>query len=209
MCAHKEREECICGCCTAIENSNSLCWPITKNSLRRWETQRIGIPTLPCPYVTSLVPLYTHNHIQGGLYVYDKTKSDIQMLMCRNHWPIRNDGIMRGYGNHLVHAWKKVSPGIFWCDDPFIGAFRWRIRYLWARTCPLDVSYGKVLKDIEGLCSKLRKTWIKYGRRICHRCTILSRRVWDGKVDPTMNDEILESVGWPRILTLELHNWIH
>ena len=33
--------------------------------------------------------------------------------------------------------------------------------------------------------------------------------VWDDKEDPTMNNEIHEGVGRLRILTLELHRWIH
>ena len=38
---------------------------------------------------------------------------------------------------------------------------------------------------------------------------ITSRRVWDDKEDPTINDEILEGVGRPRILTPRIRNWIH
>ena len=39
--------------------------------------------------------------------------------------------------------------------------------------------------------------------------TVTSRRIWDDKEDPTMNDEILEGVGRPKILTSKIHDWIH
>ncbi len=35
------------------------------------------------------------------------------------------------------------------------------------------------------------------------------RRIYDDKEDPAINDEILEGVGRPKILTPKLCNWIH
>jgi len=36
-----------------------------------------------------------------------------------------------------------------------------------------------------------------------------SRRVWDGREDPTMTDEIVEGKGRPRKLSEQLRKWVH
>ena len=43
ICAHKEREGGLCGCCAVVENSYSLCWPMAKESPRDWELEMIEI----------------------------------------------------------------------------------------------------------------------------------------------------------------------
>ena len=43
ICAHKEREGGLCGCCAVVENSYSLCWPMAKESPRDWELEIIEI----------------------------------------------------------------------------------------------------------------------------------------------------------------------
>ena len=70
VCAHKKKERGIRGCCAAVENSNSLCWPIAKNSSHGWKPERIEIQRLPCLYATSFAPLCTHNHEKkNSIYV--------------------------------------------------------------------------------------------------------------------------------------------
>ena len=39
--------------------------------------------------------------------------------------------------------------------------------------------------------------------------TPTTRRVWDDKEDPSMNDEILEGKGKPRMLSDQLQQWLH
>ena len=58
----------------------------------------------------------------------------------------------------ILYMFEKKFTGIFWCYDEPFGAFGWGTWYLWVRTYPLDVSYGKLLEDIERICSKSRKT---------------------------------------------------
>ncbi len=40
-------------------------------------------------------------------------------------------------------------------------------------------------------------------------CTLTSRRVWDDKEEPNMNDEVLQGKGRRRMLSTELQKWIH
>ena len=57
---------------------------------------------------------------------------------------------------------------------------------------------GYAIDEALGFCTEYMQTY-----------TIISCREWDDKEDPTMNDEILEGIQRPKILTPELHDWIH
>lgn len=69
--------------CAAIETPTHYADQLRKKKSRGWEPQMTELK-LPCPHATSLAPLCTHKHVEGGSYVYNKT-------ICKNHWPIRND----------------------------------------------------------------------------------------------------------------------
>ena len=108
---------------------------------------------LPYPYATIFAPLWTNNRVKGSPYMYHTTKLDIQTPMYINHQPIKTDSI-EGTTITLC-VFEKAFRRHFLFDD----ALGWKNRYLWSRTCLLDVSNGKILKDIEGLFSILQKTW--------------------------------------------------
>lgn len=57
---------------------------------------------------------------------------------------------------------------------------------------------GYVMDEALGVCTKYMESY-----------TVTSRMVWDDKEGPIMNDEILEGVGRPRILTPMIRDWIY
>jgi hypothetical protein len=61
-----------------------------------------------------------------------------------------------------------------------------------------SMAEGYAIDEAFGFCTEYMQSY-----------TVTSRRVWDDKEDPTMNDEILEGVGRPRILTPKIRDWIH
>ena len=61
-----------------------------------------------------------------------------------------------------------------------------------------SMAEGYAIDEALGFCTEYMQSY-----------TVTSRRVWDDKEDPTMNDEILEGVGRPRILTPKIRDWIH
>ena len=99
-----------------------------------------------------------HDHEKEGPYMHNKIEEDIQTIVCQNNQPIRNERFAKGYGHHIVHDWEIISTGIFWRHNAPFDALGGRTKYLWAGTCPLDISYEEVVENIEGLCSASRKT---------------------------------------------------
>jgi hypothetical protein len=61
-----------------------------------------------------------------------------------------------------------------------------------------SMAEGYAIDEALGFCTEYMTSY-----------SITSRRVWDDKEDPTMNDEILEGVGRSRILTPKIRDWIH
>jgi hypothetical protein len=59
----------------------------------------------------------------------------------------------------------------------------------------VSMAEGYVIDEVFGFCTEYMQTYI-----------ITSRRVWDDKEDPTMNDEILEGVGRPKIRTPKIRD---
>ena len=57
---------------------------------------------------------------------------------------------------------------------------------------------GYVIDEVLGFCTKYTQSY-----------TVTSHKVEDDNEDPTINDEKLEGVGWPRILTPKIRDWIH
>ena len=58
-----------------------------------------------------------------------------------------------------------------------------------------SMAEGYAIEEVFGFCTEYMQTY-----------TITSRKVWDDKDDPTMNDEILEGVGRPKILTPKIRD---
>ena len=61
-----------------------------------------------------------------------------------------------------------------------------------------SMAEGYAIDEAFGFC-------IEYMQSYMHT----SRRIWDDKDDPTMNDEILEGVGRQMTLTPKIREWIH
>lgn len=72
--------------------------------------------------------------------------------------------------------------------------------YVWNHATPqVNLGEGYAIDEALHFCREYMQLY-----------TITSRRVWDDMEDPIMNDEILEGVGRPKILTheLQLDTWI-
>ena len=61
-----------------------------------------------------------------------------------------------------------------------------------------SMARGYIMEEALGFCTEYMQN-----------CTMTSRRVWDDKEEPSMNDEVLQGKGRRRILSPELQQWIH
>ena len=61
-----------------------------------------------------------------------------------------------------------------------------------------SMARGYVMEEAFGFCTEYMQN-----------CTMTTRRVWDDKEEPSMNDEVLQGKGRRRMLSLELQQWIH
>ena len=61
-----------------------------------------------------------------------------------------------------------------------------------------SMAVGYVIDEAFGFCTEYIQIY-----------SVTSRKIWDDKEDPIMNDKILEGIGRPKILIPKIRNWIH